>query len=152
MLRAPVRVSDVDLMTPLLLGLDWMDPEWWLDQFGQEMFWASVLIVFVECGLLFPILPGDSLLFAVGLFIAEGSIDINIVVAGAVRPSSCAPTAIVSLHGARTEGRSPHRYAFETRPRPTRPSETRRDPARPTETHRCGTGTIQAASGRRHTL
>ena len=35
----------------------------------------SAAIVFIECGLLFPILPGDSLLFAVGLFIAEGSID-----------------------------------------------------------------------------
>ena len=37
--------------------------------------------MFIECGLLFPILPGDSLLFAVGLFIAEGSIKINIGVA-----------------------------------------------------------------------
>ena len=41
----------------------------------------SAAIVFIECGLLFPILPGDSLLFAVGLFIAEGSIDLNIVLA-----------------------------------------------------------------------
>ncbi len=68
-------------MTPLLLGLDWMDPEWWLDQFGAEMFWASVLIVFVECGLLFPILPGDSLLFAIGLFISTGELDVNLAVA-----------------------------------------------------------------------
>ncbi|MGL5910852.1 MAG: DedA family protein, partial [Phycicoccus sp.] len=37
------------------------------------------VIVFVECGLLFPILPGDSLLFAIGLFIAGGQIDIGIV-------------------------------------------------------------------------
>jgi membrane-associated protein len=57
------------MLAPLLLGLDWMDPEWLLDQFGSEMFWVSVAIVFVECGLLFPILPGDSLLFSVGLFI-----------------------------------------------------------------------------------
>jgi membrane-associated protein len=42
---------------------------------------VAVAIVFIECGLLFPFLPGDSLLFAVGLFIAEGSIDVNIVVA-----------------------------------------------------------------------
>lgn len=54
---------------PLLLGLDWMDPEWLLQRFGQQMFWVSVAIVFVECGLLFPILPGDSLLFAIGMFI-----------------------------------------------------------------------------------
>jgi membrane-associated protein len=37
--------------------------------------------VFIECGLLFPILPGDSLLFAIGLFIAEGSLNLNIVTA-----------------------------------------------------------------------
>ncbi len=68
-------------MAPLLLGLDWMDPAWWLDRFGDQMFWASVVIVFVECGLLFPILPGDSLLFAVGLFIATDQLDFNIWVA-----------------------------------------------------------------------
>jgi membrane-associated protein len=58
-----------------------MDPQWLLDRFGGQFFWVSVAIVFIECGLLFPILPGDSLLFAVGLFVAEGSIDVNIVVA-----------------------------------------------------------------------
>lgn len=58
--------------------LNYMDPEWLLNRFGQELFWLSALIVFVECGLLFPILPGDSLLFAMGLFIAEGLIDVPI--------------------------------------------------------------------------
>ena len=37
-------------------------------------FWVSLAIVFIECGLLFPILPGDSLLFAIGLFIATGKL------------------------------------------------------------------------------
>ncbi len=68
----------IDALHPLLLGLEWMDPEWWLGQFGNQMFWASVAIVFIECGLLFPILPGDSLLFAVGLFIATDQLDFNI--------------------------------------------------------------------------
>jgi membrane-associated protein len=63
------------------LGPDWMDPQWLLDRFGAQFFWVSAAIVFVECGLLFPILPGDSLLFAVGLFIAEGSIKVNIALA-----------------------------------------------------------------------
>ena len=63
------------------LGPDWMDPQWLLDRFGGQFFWVSVAIVFIECGLLFPILPGDSLLFAVGLFIANGQIELNIVVA-----------------------------------------------------------------------
>ncbi|MDF2145304.1 DedA family protein [Knoellia sp. p5-6-4] len=67
------------------LGPDWMDPQWLLDRFGGQFFWVSAAIVFIECGLLFPILPGDSLLFAVGLFIANGdSIDVNIGVACAV--------------------------------------------------------------------
>ena len=69
----------MDLITPLLLGLDWMDPQWWLDKFGAEMFWASVAVVFIECGLLFPILPGDSLLFSIGVFIHRGDLDIDLV-------------------------------------------------------------------------
>jgi membrane-associated protein len=63
------------------IGPDWMDPQWLLDRFGGQFFLVSAAIVFVECGLLFPILPGDSLLFAIGLFIAEGSLRINIVTA-----------------------------------------------------------------------
>jgi membrane-associated protein len=63
------------------LGPDWMDPEYLLHQYGAAFFWIAVAIVFIECGLLFPILPGDSLLFAVGLFIATGEVQVNIVVA-----------------------------------------------------------------------
>ena len=63
------------------LGPDWMDPQYLLDQFGSQFFWVSVTIVFIECGLLFPILPGDSLLFAAGLFIANGKLGMNIAVA-----------------------------------------------------------------------
>ncbi|MDV3219786.1 DedA family protein [Intrasporangium sp.] len=63
------------------LGPDWMDPAYLLAQYGEAFFWISLAIVFVECGLLFPILPGDSLLFAVGLFIATGQVDINLGVA-----------------------------------------------------------------------
>ncbi|MEP7089005.1 MAG: VTT domain-containing protein [Nocardioidaceae bacterium] len=63
-------------VTPMLLGIKWMDPDWLLSQFGAEFFWVSLLIVFVECGLLFPFLPGDTLLFALGLFIATGKINV----------------------------------------------------------------------------
>jgi membrane-associated protein len=63
------------------LGPDWMDPAYLLAQYGEAFFWISLAIVFIECGLLFPILPGDSLLFAVGLFIATGQVDINLGVA-----------------------------------------------------------------------
>jgi membrane-associated protein len=59
-----------------MLGIDWLDPEFLLDKFGAEFFWISLLIIFVECGLLFPFLPGDSLLFAMGIFIATDQIDL----------------------------------------------------------------------------
>ena len=63
------------------LGPDWMDPTYLFDQFGTAFIWVSLVIVFIECGLLFPILPGDSLLFAIGLFIAGDKLDLNIGVA-----------------------------------------------------------------------
>ena len=63
------------------LGPDWMDPTYLLNTYGEAFFWISLLIVFVECGLFFPILPGDSLLFAIGIFIAGGEIDIPLAVA-----------------------------------------------------------------------
>src|SRR5689334_4172277 len=60
----------------MLLGMNWMDPNWLLAQFGTELFWISMLIVFIECGLFFPFLPGDTLLFALGLFIATDKIHV----------------------------------------------------------------------------
>jgi membrane-associated protein len=63
-------------LTGQLLGMDWMDPNWLLHQFGSELFWISLLIIFVECGLFFPFLPGDTLLFALGLFISTDKVSI----------------------------------------------------------------------------
>lgn len=60
------------------LGPDWLQPENILERFGAWAFWAVVVIVFVECGLLMFFLPGDSLLFITGLFIGAGTIDIPI--------------------------------------------------------------------------
>ena len=59
-----------------LAGMSWMDPQWWLDHFGQQFFWISVGIIFAECGLFFPFLPADTLLFAMGLFISGGKLDV----------------------------------------------------------------------------
>ena len=64
------------LIVPQLLGMDWMDPNWLLERFGTELFWISLVIVFIECGLFFPFLPGDTLLFALGLFIAAEKVDL----------------------------------------------------------------------------
>jgi membrane-associated protein len=56
---------------PMLLGLDWLDPETLLDWMGGFAFPGMLLVVFAECGI-FAILPGDSLLFVTGLFVADG--------------------------------------------------------------------------------
>jgi membrane-associated protein len=69
--------SFATVMAPAL-GPSWMDPNYLFEQFGTAFIWVSLAIVFIECGLLFPILPGDSLLFAIGLFIASGALDINL--------------------------------------------------------------------------
>jgi membrane-associated protein len=69
------------LLHPQLLGMKWMDPNWLLDHFHSEFFWLSVVIIFVECGLFFPFLPGDTLLISVGLFIASNDLDLNLYAA-----------------------------------------------------------------------
>ncbi|MGB0191804.1 MAG: DedA family protein [Nocardioides sp.] len=61
---------------PLLFGIEFLDLEWWLGHFGEALFWISLAVLFVECGLLFPFLPGDTLLFSIGLFIATEQIDL----------------------------------------------------------------------------
>jgi membrane-associated protein len=60
----------------LLLGIPWMDPHWLLQHFHTEFVWVSLVIVFVECGLFFPFLPGDTLLFSVGLFVATNELNL----------------------------------------------------------------------------
>ena len=54
----------------------WLSPDFLLQQFGAALFWVGIIVLFIECGLLFPFLPGDTLLFAMGLFIAEGKVSI----------------------------------------------------------------------------
>jgi membrane-associated protein len=66
-------LSDAALLMPMLLP-SWMDPDTLIKFFGPYALWGVAFIVFAECGL-FAILPGDSLLFTVGLFVALGVID-----------------------------------------------------------------------------
>lgn len=59
----------------LLLGLDWLDPQQLLDRFGDYALWGAAAVIFAECGLLIGFfLPGDSLLFTVGLLVAQDKI------------------------------------------------------------------------------
>lgn len=57
--------------------LHFLNPEFLLETFGTLFFAVSCFMIFAETGLLFGFfLPGDSLLFALGLFIATGQIDV----------------------------------------------------------------------------
>ena len=57
------------------LGPDWLDPQTLLDRLGDWALWGAAAVVFAECGLLIGFfLPGDSLLFTVGLLIGQGSV------------------------------------------------------------------------------
>ncbi len=58
-----------DLSNVMLLG-GLLDPQTIIDHFGAYALWGAALVVFVECWL-FPFLPGDSLLFLVGLLISQ---------------------------------------------------------------------------------
>jgi membrane-associated protein len=64
-------------VTPLLLP-SWLDPEYLIHSFGPYALWGVAFIVFAECGL-FALLPGDSLLFTVGVFVAIGAIDHSLI-------------------------------------------------------------------------
>lgn len=57
-------------MNTLALGPEWISPEYLIGQFGLI---GILVIVFAESGL-FAFLPGDSLLFTAGLFVAAGTI------------------------------------------------------------------------------
>ncbi|MGB6163891.1 MAG: VTT domain-containing protein [Pseudonocardiaceae bacterium] len=60
---------------PLALGPSWLDPEQLLRMLGSSVLLGLCLIIFAECGLLLGFfLPGDSLLFTAGLFVARGFI------------------------------------------------------------------------------
>lgn len=48
-----------------------LDPVNLLNSFGNWMLGGLLLVVFIESGLLFPLLPGDSLLFTAGLLSAQ---------------------------------------------------------------------------------
>ena len=60
-------------VTNLALLPDFLDPVHLLNSFGTWFLLGLLLVVFIESGLLFPLLPGDSLLFTAGLVAAAGA-------------------------------------------------------------------------------
>jgi membrane-associated protein len=67
------------------LGPDWLNADKLLQQLGPSAFWVSLVVIFVECGLFIFFMPGDSLLFTIGLAIQNPQqlvdVHVNIVVA-----------------------------------------------------------------------
>lgn len=67
------------------LGPNWLNADKLLTQLGPSAFWVSLAVIFVECGLFIFFMPGDSLLFTIGLAIQNPrqliDLHVNIVVA-----------------------------------------------------------------------
>lgn len=83
-------------MTVLALGPEWLQPDTIISWLGPWALVGLAAIVFAECGLLLGFfLPGDSLLFTAGLFVANGAIGAPlwlvclVLVAAAVLGNAC---------------------------------------------------------------
>lgn len=85
-------------LIPMLLP-SWLNPENILNALGNWALWGVVAIVIVECGLFCFFLPGDSLLFAVGMFVALGTIHFGDWHSGAVLAVVCAILSVAAILG-----------------------------------------------------
>ena len=66
-------------MHPTLLGIDFLDADWLIHWFGPFILIGVAAVIFAETGLIvLSFLPGDSLLFTVGLLTATGFVDFPI--------------------------------------------------------------------------
>lgn len=72
-------------MNPLLLGIEFLDADWLIRWFGPFVLLGVAAIVFIETGfIVLSFLPGDSLLFTVGLLTATGFVNFPIWVTASV--------------------------------------------------------------------
>jgi membrane-associated protein len=60
------------------LGPDFLQADHLIASFGTAALIGIAAVVFIETGLLFPFLPGDSLLFTAGALVAQDSLKLNI--------------------------------------------------------------------------
>ena len=59
---------------------------------------GMLLVIFIETGLLFPILPGDSLLVVAGIYAAQGTFNVGLLILiGSTQPLALAATVIIRL-------------------------------------------------------
>jgi len=79
---AAAALSAADAGQVVALGPDWLDARnmisGFIERFGVYAVFGIVAVVFIETGLLFPFLPGDSLLFTAGLLVAQDELDLSI--------------------------------------------------------------------------
>lgn len=75
--RVIVQAASESVTTNLALLPGFLDPVNLLNSFGTWVLVGLLLVVFIESGLLFPLLPGDSLLFTAGLVAASKSTEIE---------------------------------------------------------------------------
>ena len=75
-------LSAIDGSQVVALGPDWLDARnmisGFIERFGVYAVFGIIAVVFIETGLLFPFLPGDSLLFTAGLLVAQEELDLSI--------------------------------------------------------------------------
>jgi membrane-associated protein len=72
---SPVTASAAVAAVPAL-GPSWLDPRH-IETFGTLAPWIAAAILFAECGLLVGFfLPGDTLLFTIGLLVGTGVVDL----------------------------------------------------------------------------
>lgn len=76
-MRVNVLAASESVTTNLALLPGFLDPVNLLNSFGTWMLIGLLLVVFIESGLLFPLLPGDSLLFTAGLIAASKSAEVE---------------------------------------------------------------------------
>ncbi|MFI2754066.1 VTT domain-containing protein [Cellulomonas sp. P22] len=58
------------------LGPDFLNADHLIESFGAYALIGVAIVVFIESGLLFPLLPGDSLLFTAGMLVAQEQMDV----------------------------------------------------------------------------
>lgn len=68
-------VSDPGATTTTALLPGFLDPITLLGYFGAWALVGLLVIILIESGILFPVLPGDSLLFVAGMVVAAGGTD-----------------------------------------------------------------------------